>query len=69
MASGIKGSGNRPKTAKHLRKTNEKSFAKTTKEDRDREHAASDAWAARQREATGSQEPDYSKRPDFTGED
>lgn len=47
--SGIKRSGNRPKLAKHLRKTNEKTHLNRTKEDRDRDHAATDAWAERER--------------------
>lgn len=49
MASGIKGSGNRPKVAKHLRSPTEKHFVNRTKEDRDRDHAITDAWAERQR--------------------
>lgn len=49
MASGIKRSGNRPKTAKHLRGSQEKVFVNRTKEDRDREHATTDAWAERER--------------------
>lgn len=64
MASGIKGSGNRPKTAKHLRTPPKKQFTKTTKEDREREHMATDAWAQRQRLATGSEEPDHGRSDD-----
>jgi hypothetical protein len=49
MASGIKRSGNRPKLAKHLRSPQEKIFVNRTKEERDREHAVTDAWAERER--------------------
>jgi hypothetical protein len=47
--AGIRRSANRPKTAKHLRVGSDKSFVNRTKEDRDRDHAASDAWAERER--------------------
>jgi hypothetical protein len=49
MASGIRGSGNRPKTAKHLRNAQQKTFVNRTKEDRERDHLATDAWAERER--------------------
>jgi hypothetical protein len=49
MPSGIKGSANRPKLAKHLRNTSEKHFTNTTQADRDREHSITDAWAERER--------------------
>ena len=49
MASGIKGSRNRPKTPKHLRSASTKTFEDTTKEMRDRRHAETDAWAERER--------------------
>jgi len=47
--SGIKRSANRPKTAAHLRGASQKVHVNRTKEDRDRDHAASDAWAERRR--------------------
>jgi hypothetical protein len=59
MASRIKRSGNRPKTAAHLHTAQKKRFAQTTKEDREHEHVVSDARAARQR--PGEPEPDYGK--------
>ena len=52
MASGIRGSANRPKLAKHLRNTTQKSFTNTTQADRDREHSITDAWAERERVKT-----------------
>jgi hypothetical protein len=51
--SGIKRSGNRPKTAKHLRSASQKTHMNRTKEDRDREHALTDAWAERERAKEG----------------
>lgn len=48
--SGIKKSGNRPKTAAHLRVGSEKKFIDTTKEDRERRHHETDTWAEKQRE-------------------
>lgn len=47
--SGIKHSANRPKVAKHLRNTSEKTFVNRSKEDRERDHALTDAWAEKQR--------------------
>lgn len=49
MASGIKRSGNRPKTAAHLRSPQKKAHVNRTAEEREREHTATDAWAARRR--------------------
>lgn len=60
--SGIRRSGNRPKLAKHLRKTSEKAHLNRTKEDRDREHAATDAWAERQRLANLPNLPSTTER-------
>ena len=47
--SGIKRSANRPKTAAHLRGPSQKAHVNRTKEERDRDHAVSDAWAERER--------------------
>lgn len=47
--AGINRSANRPKTAKHLRNTQSKSFTNRTKEERDRDHALSDSFAERER--------------------
>lgn len=55
--SGIKKSGNRPKTAAHLRVGSEKKFTDTTKEDRERRHHETDTWAARQAEAYRAANP------------
>lgn len=55
--SGIKKSGNRPKTAKHLRVGSDKKFSDTTKEDRERRHHETDTWAARQGEAYRAANP------------
>ena len=49
MASGIRHSNNRPKTAAHLRSGSQKVHVNRTKEDRDRDHALSDSWAERRR--------------------
>lgn len=55
MASGIRKSGNRPKTAKHLRSASTKEHVNRTKEERDREHGVTDTWAARQRLKSGEE--------------
>ena len=62
MPSGIRGSANRPKLAKHLRNTSEKTFTNTTQADRDREHSITDAWAERERIKT--QKADEAQRAD-----
>ena len=64
MASGIRRSANRPKTAKHLRRTSEKKFENTTQEMRDRRHGESDAWAAKQLEKFNAEEAARVKLPD-----
>ena len=63
MSSGIKRSGNRPKAAKHLR-TAPKRFENTTQEQRDRRHAESDSWAAKQLERFNAEEEARKKLPD-----
>jgi hypothetical protein len=45
--SGIKRSANRPKTPKHLRTVQSKSFTNRTREEREQYRRATDAWAER----------------------
>jgi hypothetical protein len=54
--SGIRGSCNRPKIAKHLRVSKEKTFTNRTDEDRNRDHLATDAWTERERAKTQERE-------------
>ncbi len=46
---GIRRSGMRPKLAAHLRTPSKKAHLNRSKEEREREHAATDAWAERER--------------------
>jgi hypothetical protein len=60
--SGIKRSGNRPRTAKHLRSQSSKTFVNRSKEDREREHAMTDTWAERERVKRAEEDEVYAPR-------